>query len=270
MPNEQGSSPKYVYAAATVIWAVFAGLAGRLILVLVAERIGGKSALSWLGETALGLTALAAFMQAVLFLVVAFRAVLEPSLYASITCDARTRQSRWLLSLVLILGLGPLANLFGLLIGKAFGSSLESMQAIGAIIRRANSYELVLLGSVLSLLPALVEESLFRGLIFRALRGASPAFAIVLQALAFGAFHLDIAQGAATMILGLGFGFIAHCTGSLVGSMVAHAGYNLAVLLSQRFLAQATLPFWAEILQFTVGLAIAAIAAKKLYVERVQ
>jgi membrane protease YdiL (CAAX protease family) len=265
MPNEQANVPNWIYASATVIWAIAGGLLARLMIALMAEGWGGAHALKWMSSTAVGLALLAATIQLILFGVVLFRAALEPKLRSAIINDARTKKSQWHLSLLLILGIGPFANLVGLAVAKLLGSNLDSMQMVGALIRRASTAELVLLGAVLSLLPALVEESLFRGLVLRALGSTAPLVAIVIQAIAFGVFHLDVAQGAATMILGLGFGFIAYCTGSLMGSMVAHAGYNLAVLLTQRYLTQLNATLGLEAMELFIGVVVAGIAAQRLY-----
>jgi membrane protease YdiL (CAAX protease family) len=84
--------------------------------------------------------------------------------------------------------------------------------------------------------PAFIEELLFRGVLMGALRGGPFWVVLGLQALAFGAFHVDIAQGMATFILGLGFGFLRLKTRTLLAPMVAHATYNVVVLASMRFM----------------------------------
>ena len=90
------------------------------------------------------------------------------------------------------------------------------------------------------MLPAFIEELLFRGVLMGALEGAPFGLVLTLQALAFGAFHVDVAQSIATFILGLGFGFMRYKTRSLAAPMVSHATYNLVVLVSMRYVHEAS------------------------------
>ncbi|MGC4063739.1 MAG: CPBP family intramembrane metalloprotease [Polyangiaceae bacterium] len=269
MSSEPRSAQNPIFALITILVAIGAGLFARLALVLVARGIGGHALLEWFESTALGLAVLAALMQSALLAVVWLRAALVPELRDALVWGSRNRESRWLPSLLLILGLGPLANLCGLAIAKVTGANLQSIEQIATLIRRASPIELVPLALVLTLMPALVEESLFRGLVFGSLRGIGVGVAVVLQAIAFGFFHLDVAQGVATSILGLGFGYIVMTTGSLVGAMVAHAGYNLTVLLSQRFISSNSGADEFHLLSWTgaevaFGLAVTALAARTL------
>jgi sodium transport system permease protein len=71
--------------------------------------------------------------------------------------------------------------------------------------------------------PAICEECLFRGPILRGLRTRFHATAaVVLTAVLFGLFHLDLYRLIPTTILGVLLGFIALESGSIVPSMVAH------------------------------------------------
>jgi membrane protease YdiL (CAAX protease family) len=270
MSPESRSAQNPIFALVTILVAIGAGLFVRLALVLVARGFGSNALLAWFESSAVGLAVLAALVQSTLLLVVWLRASLVPGLRSALVWESRNRQSRWLTSLLLVLGLGPFANLCGLAVAKLSGANLQAMEQIATLIRRASPWELLPLALVLTLMPAFVEESLFRGLVFRSLTGIRVGLAVVLQALAFGFFHLDIAQGVATSILGLGFGYIVMTTGSLVGAMIAHAGYNLTVLLSQRFIASngaaedLQIYGWQSV-EVAAGLVIAAAAARSLY-----
>ena len=98
----------------------------------------------------------------------------------------------------------------------------------------ASSAEFGVLLASLSLLPALVEESMFRGYMTAAFLRLSFWTRAVLPSLFFGVFHLEPAQGAATALLGFGFGLARLYSGSLLPSMLAHAVYNASVLLVAR------------------------------------
>ncbi len=139
-------------------------------------------------------------------------------------------------SLGLVLGLAPIANDLGFRISQAMRQSPDNARWVTQIVQHASLQEFIMLGFVLTLVPACVEELLFRGLLMGALSGGPVWLQLGLQAAAFGAFHVDISQGMATFILGMGFGFMRLKTRSLLAPIVAHATYNVIVLLSMRLI----------------------------------
>jgi len=139
-------------------------------------------------------------------------------------------------SLGLVLGLAPVANDLGFRISQAMHQWPDNARWVTEIVQHANTFEFLILGIVLALVPAFIEELLFRGVLMGALSGGPFWVVLGLQALAFGAFHVDIAQGMATFILGLGFGFLRLKTRTLLAPMVGHATYNVVVLASMRFM----------------------------------
>lgn len=78
-------------------------------------------------------------------------------------------------------------------------------------------------------LPPLVEEAGFRGLGLTYLERAGVPFAVanILQALAFGIFHMNLTQGIYTFVLGLALGYVTHRSGSIAPAMLMHLVYNL-------------------------------------------
>jgi membrane protease YdiL (CAAX protease family) len=134
-----------------------------------------------------------------------------------------------------MLGLAPMANDLGVRFAEAIHQSPENTVWLSQLVQNATRREFAVLALMLTVVPALVEEVLFRGVLLGALYGAPPWLALVLQALAFGAFHVDPAQSVATFILGLGFGVARQRTGTLTASVVSHATYNGIVLASMRF-----------------------------------
>lgn len=78
-------------------------------------------------------------------------------------------------------------------------------------------------------LPPLVEEAGFRGLGLTYLERAGVPFAAanIVQALAFGTFHMNLTQGIYTFVLGLALGYVAHRSGSIAPAMLMHLVYNL-------------------------------------------
>lgn len=78
-------------------------------------------------------------------------------------------------------------------------------------------------------LPPLVEEAGFRGLALTYFRRAGVPFVVanIIQALAFGIFHMNLLQGTYTFFAGLVLGFVAYRYRSLVPAIIMHALYNL-------------------------------------------
>lgn len=247
---------------------MFVGLLLRILLAVVAPLLGPR-VVDWLERAPLGLVVGAVLIQLSLFFTARLRAGLAPGLRADLIYGIRMRRARPISAVLLIIGLAPLANWCGMLVAKASGADLDAIELVARLVQNASWFEFALMAISLTLLPALVEEGIFRGLVLGSLESIHPAVAIIGSALAFGAFHMDIAQGVATALLGLGFGFIMHTTRSLVGSMLAHGVYNLMVLASQRYLPAADAPTEPEWLELGVGLVLAGLAAARLWQQRV-
>lgn len=77
------------------------------------------------------------------------------------------------------------------------------------------------------ILAPIVEELIFRGVIFSGFQRIYPSFlAILFSALLFALFHLNPWQLIPTFLLGLVLGFVRHRTGSLLASIFTHALHN--------------------------------------------
>jgi len=94
---------------------------------------------------------------------------------------------------------------------------------------------LILAGAIMAIVAPVLEEVLFRGIVLRGLRSRLPAAtAVVVQAVAFGAFHADPRRGLGNiglvMVLatvGLVLGMLTERRGGRLGaSMVAHGLHN--------------------------------------------
>lgn len=79
------------------------------------------------------------------------------------------------------------------------------------------------------ILPPLVEETVFRGLIMHYLKSAGICFWIVnlIQALLFGIYHGNLIQGLYAFCIGLLLGYLAVRYDSLIIPIVVHALFNL-------------------------------------------
>ncbi len=87
---------------------------------------------------------------------------------------------------------------------------------------------------VISLLPPLFEEMLFRGLLFNKYRKVSTILkAALLSGLFFGLIHLNLNQFCYAFLLGVIFAFVNVASGSIVTSMILHFlinGFNVLLL----------------------------------------
>lgn len=85
---------------------------------------------------------------------------------------------------------------------------------------------------VISLVPGICEELLFRGAVLGLLRRSYPLWtAIVLQAAAFAVLHVLAVRLPYTFALGLIFGLLVARTGSLWPAIAAHIAHNLLAVL---------------------------------------
>lgn len=95
-----------------------------------------------------------------------------------------------------------------------------------------------------SVLPAVLEELLFRGVLLQPLRRYGDRLAILLSALMFALCHPTLPQAANAFLMGLCLGVFAVRSGSLVVPMLIHLLYNASACIVTLF---------SDFLPFTVG-----------------
>jgi membrane protease YdiL (CAAX protease family) len=137
--------------------------------------------------------------------------------------------------LLIVFGFGPLAEFAGEMMARFLPRDVNAERLVVAVARNASSGGLVLVLFAAAVLPALVEELMFRGLVTRAFEKVSHAEMVLVPSLMFGLFHLEPTQIAGTVVLGVAFALTRLYSGSLVPSIVAHAAYNCMVILDVRF-----------------------------------
>jgi len=121
---------------------------------------------------------------------------------------------------------GSLADLLG--VGRT-----GSMNTIAGVLAHATLPQVGGAVLTIAILPALAEETLFRGLIqglFVARLGRWPG--IVVSAACFGLIHLDIVQGTLAAVVGLFLGWTAERLGGIRPAMLAHAVNNGLFILT--------------------------------------
>lgn len=83
-----------------------------------------------------------------------------------------------------------------------------------------------------SVVPALIEEFVFRGIVMGSLRKYGDLFAIITSSILFAAMHGNIEQIPFAFILGLSFSYIDCKTNSLIPSILIHFFNNFYAVIS--------------------------------------
>lgn len=79
---------------------------------------------------------------------------------------------------------------------------------------------------VIAVIPAIVEELIFRGLIFGTYNKVNVIWAAILSGLIFGCFHLNINQFCYAFVMGIIFALLVEVMDSLYASILAHFAFN--------------------------------------------
>ena len=90
---------------------------------------------------------------------------------------------------------------------------------------------------LLALIPAVVEEFIFRGLIFNGYKKRNPLKAALLSAVLFGLIHLNINQFSYAFVLGIVFALLIYVTGSIIPSTIAHFVINGTTVVLSHLMA---------------------------------
>lgn len=78
----------------------------------------------------------------------------------------------------------------------------------------------------IAVIPALVEEFVFRGVLYRTYQTVSVWKAALLAGLFFGLFHLNLNQMSYAIVMGVVFVLLNEATGSILSSVLMHAVIN--------------------------------------------
>jgi sodium transport system permease protein len=129
-----------------------------------------------------------------------------------------------LLAILLAISLHPLGVELGKLLEPVFPVSDEVKRLLADLFKDVSIGKALLLMAVV---PAVVEEFAFRGVVLSGLRTRVSAFAAVLiSAAAFGFAHTFLAQSVSTSLLGVVLGMIAIKSGHILPCIGFHLSYN--------------------------------------------
>lgn len=134
-------------------------------------------------------------------------------------------------SLLCVFGLAPLAGLVAELVRRAVPRDLNAETMVVGLAKGVTGTELVGVVLATAVVPAIVEELLFRGVLTRAFLGRSNLLALSVPSAMFAIFHLEPTQVAGTFVLGLGFGLARLYTDSVLTSIFCHLVYGSYVLI---------------------------------------
>lgn len=87
-----------------------------------------------------------------------------------------------------------------------------------------NSYGISLL--FMAVLPAVVEETAYRGVILGNFNEGNQLTAVIMSGVLFGIMHMNLNQMAYAIVLGIIFAFLLEATGSILSTMLAHFCIN--------------------------------------------
>lgn len=87
-------------------------------------------------------------------------------------------------------------------------------------------FPLILCILAVGVVPAICEESVYRGVLYNEYRKVNPKLAIVFSALLFGLLHQNLNQFAYAFVLGLIFALVIEATDSILATMIIHFVIN--------------------------------------------
>jgi membrane protease YdiL (CAAX protease family) len=115
---------------------------------------------------------------------------------------------------------------------RAEGSSNPILTIIMEAVRSHNAMAAILFVVAVGVLPAICEETLFRGFLYTSLRWRFGAFqSMLLSAFLFSAVHMDPGAFLPLFVLGFAFAFVFERTRSLIPSMIAHCMWNTGTFI---------------------------------------
>ncbi len=133
------------------------------------------------------------------------------------------------LTLGMLFGLGYLNELLVQLLDKI------GLNYNGLSLPLGTPIQIILSVVIVGLLPPLVEELVFRGVILSSISRFSQGGIILLSGLLFSLFHQNPAQTIYQFITGVIFTFIVLKSGSILPSIIMHAFNNVFIILINAF-----------------------------------
>lgn len=141
-----------------------------------------------------------------------------------------------ILLVVLAFSIMPLMSLLNML--SLLISENQIQSTVTGMLSQTNFFVCVL---AIGVLPAMLEEFVYRGVIYNEQRQGSVLKAMLCSGLFFGLLHMNINQFSYAFVMGIVLTIIVEATGSILGSMIVHAtinGYSVVMTKLQPYLAE--------------------------------
>lgn len=147
-------------------------------------------------------------------------------------CKIKFNLNIWQILIIIVIGLIAMYGFSGLVdylgyILKQFGYVSDSFSYLD--LSNAGMFALSVI--IVAVLPAICEESLFRGIALNGLKEKGEWKAIVISGLMFCIMHLSIEQSIYQFVLGMVLASVVVITGSLLSSVILHFFNNFYILL---------------------------------------
>ncbi|QYE99791.1 ABC transporter permease subunit/CPBP intramembrane protease [Paraclostridium sordellii] len=132
--------------------------------------------------------------------------------------------------IILWIGGFILINIVNQILLNIFPQSNQFIEDLGNTLYTKNLFKNIL---IMALIPAICEEALFRGFIFKSfINKNSSNVAIICSAILFGIIHIDFLRIIPTGILGLVLAYLVYKSGSIFIAIIIHFINNTVVILS--------------------------------------
>lgn len=150
----------------------------------------------------------------------------------------------------------PVLIVFGLSLNVVFEILLSLLSQLDVFSGFFDTYDqladAIFSGSfILSLISVgiigpIFEELLFRGLVFGELRKISTVkLAIVIQAVLFGVYHMNVVQGSYAFLIGLILGYVCYRSSSIVAPTIIHITINSSTVLLPMLFSETQFEAWS-------------------------
>ena len=160
-----------------------------------------------------------------------------------------------LLTIICYLLVNPIVNSFSSIISHFF--------PINDLTYSLNTKNYFISLISMAVLPAIAEELLFRGIIFKGLQKRSNTFAIIISAIMFALFHLSLQQTIYPLLMGIILAVIMCHENNIIYCILFHFLNNFLTLTLKYFNVSLIFNHWTYYILAAICLAIFVFAAVK-------
>ena len=150
---------------------------------------------------------------------------------------------------------------------------MDKMNINPTMIESALVYDSGIIGKILffievAMLPAILEEILFRKVMLNGAKKYGTIFAIIFTAVMFGMIHMNIPQAVNAMLIGIVFAYITIKTGTILPAMILHGinnGTQALIMINENNVVVTNIINYVYI---GLGMLGAVVLVRKLLINR--